>query len=50
MIDLARKIVRFLLDEEGPAAIEYALAFLLILLTVLTVVLWLGQATGTLAG
>ena len=41
----SRKVVRFLRDEEGPTTVEYAMAGLLVLLTVLTTIVVLGRAT-----
>ena len=45
MNGFAKKVVRFLLEEEGPTAVEYAMAMLLILLACLTAVNVLGQST-----
>jgi pilus assembly protein Flp/PilA len=41
------KIARFLRDESGPAAIEYAMLIGLIFLAVLTAITAVGQATST---
>ena len=45
MNDLSRKVLRFLLDENGPTTVEYAMMLLLVLLAVLTVITALGQTT-----
>ena len=45
MNDLSRKVVRFLLDENGPTTVEYAMMLLLVLLAVLSVITALGQTT-----
>lgn len=46
MIAIDKKIRAFLSDEEGPAAVEYAVMLMLILLAVITAVQALGRATG----
>ncbi len=46
-----RSTVRFLLAEDGPTAVEYALLLLLVLLIFLTGITMVGQATsGRVAG
>jgi pilus assembly protein Flp/PilA len=47
MNDLPKKIVRFLLDEQGPTTVEYAMLVLLVFLAVLTAITAVGQATAT---
>jgi Flp pilus assembly pilin Flp len=47
MKDLCKKVVRFLLDEQGPTTVEYAMVLLLIFLAFLTAAVVLGQATAT---
>ena len=47
MKDLSKSILRFLLDDEGPTTVEYALMLLLVLLAVLSAIVSLGQATAT---
>ena len=42
---LLKKSVRFLLDEEGPTTVEYAMLLLLVLLAALTAITVLGQTT-----
>ena len=44
---LSRKAVRFLLDEEGPTAVEYGFLLLLILLACFTTIVAIGQLTAT---
>ena len=44
---LPRKVVRFLLDEDGPTAVEYAVLLLLILLACFTTIVAIGQLTAT---
>lgn len=46
MSEIVKKIRAFLSDEEGPAAVEYAVMLMLILLAVITAVQALGRATG----
>ncbi len=41
----ATKVVRFLVAEDGPTAVEYAMLLMLVLLGVLTAVTMLGQST-----
>lgn len=43
--ELSRKVVRFLRDEAGPTAVEYAMLLLLLFLAVLTAITVLGGAT-----
>lgn len=47
MNHIPRKIIRFLLAEDGPTAIEYAMLLLLVLLACLTAITVFGQATAT---
>ena len=47
MSDLSKKIVRFLLDEDGPTAVEYAVILLLIFLACLTAITVFAQTTAT---
>lgn len=42
---LLKKSVRFLLDEDGPTTVEYAMLLLLVFLAVLTAITVLGQKT-----
>ena len=42
---LLRRVARFLFDEDGPTAVEYAFLLLLILLACLTTVVAIGQLT-----
>ena len=44
---LAKKIVRFLVGEDGPTAVEYAVMLALIIVVCLTAVMALGTATNT---
>ena len=46
MSTIFKKIRTFLSDEDGPAAVEYAVMLMLILLAVITGVQALGRATG----
>jgi len=49
MSQFCKKILRFLLDDEGPTAVEYAMLLLLIFLACLTAVAAIGQtAAGSL--
>ena len=45
MKSLAEKVARFLKDEDGPTAVEYAMILMLIFLAVLTTVVLIGQTT-----
>ena len=45
MNDLSKRLVRFLLDDDGPTTVEYAMMILLVLLAILTATTALGQAT-----
>jgi len=47
MKDVSRKVARFLLDDEGPTAVEYALLLLLVFLAVLSAIVLLGQTTAS---
>lgn len=42
---MGKSILRFLADEDGPTAIEYALIIFLLILVGLTGITWWGQAT-----
>ena len=42
---LSRKVVRFLLEEDGPTTVEYAMLLLLVFLAVLTAITALGRST-----
>jgi pilus assembly protein Flp/PilA len=42
MSDMPTRIIRFLLDEDGPTAVEYAMLLLLVFLAVLTAITVLG--------
>ena len=44
MRDLPTKVVRFLLDEQGPTTVEYAVLLMLVFLVVLTAITSLGQS------
>lgn len=44
------KVIRFLLAEEGPTAVEYAVVLLLILLACLTAITIVGQSTARCLG
>ncbi len=43
MIELKEKIFRFLKDEEGATATEYAVMLVLIIVVCLTTIIWLGE-------
>lgn len=45
MNHLSKKLIRFLLDEEGPTAVEYAMLLMLVFLACLTAITAIGQAT-----
>jgi pilus assembly protein Flp/PilA len=45
MKSILNKIVRFLICEEGPTAVEYALLLMLVFLACLTAIVFLGQRT-----
>lgn len=45
MTTIVAKIRRFLADESGPAAVEYAVMLMLILLAVITAIQLLGRMT-----
>ena len=47
MNSFVRKIARFLADEDGPTAVEYATMMLLILLACLTTISLVGQSAST---
>jgi pilus assembly protein Flp/PilA len=44
---MIRSVRRFLADEDGLTAVEYAMLALLLILVLLTGITWLGQATAT---
>jgi len=44
---LIRKIARFLVAEEGPTAVEYAMLLMLIFLVCISVITVLGQSAST---
>ena len=45
MKPFVKKIVRFLAEEGGPTAVEYAMMLMFVLLVCLTVVATIGQTT-----
>lgn len=47
MRSIAKKIHRFLVDEDGPAAVEYAIMLAFILLACIAAVTQLGQSANT---
>jgi pilus assembly protein Flp/PilA len=44
---LAKKVHRFLVSEDGPTAVEYAVMLALIIIVCLTAITQLGQAVNT---
>ena len=44
---MGKRLLRLLVDEDGPTAIEYALIVFLLILVVLTGITWWGQTTAT---
>jgi pilus assembly protein Flp/PilA len=42
---LSRKVARFLIEEDGPTTVEYAMMLLLVFLTTLTAITVLGRST-----
>ena len=44
---LGRTILRFLIAEDGPTAVEYAIMLMLVFLACLSVVVVLGQSAST---
>ena len=46
MNDLSRKVVRFLLDENGPTTVEYAMLLFLCILVAMSAISIFGQVTG----
>ena len=44
MKDLPRKLLRFLLEEDGPTTVEYAMLLMMVFLAVLTAINSLGQS------
>jgi len=47
MREFRKSVIRFLLDEEGPTTVEYAMLILLIFLAVLSAITALREATAT---
>jgi pilus assembly protein Flp/PilA len=47
MRSLANKVRRFLVSEDGPTAVEYAVMLALIIVVCLTAITQLGQAVNT---
>jgi pilus assembly protein Flp/PilA len=47
MKSLAQKVYRFLLSEDGPTAVEYAVMLALIIIVCLTAITQLGQQVNT---
>jgi pilus assembly protein Flp/PilA len=47
MRSLAKKVQRFLVSEDGPTAVEYAVMLALIIIVCLTAITQLGQAVNT---
>ena len=47
MMSLAKKVHRFLVSEDGPTAVEYAVMLALIIIVCLTAITQLGQAVNT---
>jgi pilus assembly protein Flp/PilA len=45
---IRRSVVKFLRNDDGPTAVEYALAAVLILAVCITVIALMGQDTGKL--
>ena len=45
MNDLSKRLVRFLLDDDGPTTVEYAMMILLVLLAILSAITALGRTT-----
>lgn len=45
MISLCRRIGRFLAEEDGPTAVEYAVMLAMIILACLAAVILVGQST-----
>ncbi len=45
MKSIAKQVIRFLREEDGPTAVEYAMMLLLVFLACLTSVVMLGQTT-----
>ncbi len=46
-MNLSKKITRFLNDESGPTAVEYAVMLALIILAAIASIGFLGQATNS---
>jgi pilus assembly protein Flp/PilA len=44
---LAKKVQRFLVSEDGPTAVEYAVMLALIIIVCLTAITQLGQSVNT---
>jgi pilus assembly protein Flp/PilA len=47
MRSLAKKVHRFLVSEDGPTAVEYAVMLALIIIVCLTAITQLGQSVNT---
>ena len=47
MTDIPGKLARFLSAEDGPTAVEYAIALMFIFLACLSAVIFLGQSTAS---
>jgi pilus assembly protein Flp/PilA len=47
MTRLAQKFHRFLIDEDGPTAVEYAVMLALVLVACITIVTSLGRSVST---
>jgi pilus assembly protein Flp/PilA len=47
MKSLAKKVQRFLVSEDGPTAVEYAVMLALIIIVCLAAITQLGQAVNT---
>ena len=47
MKSLAKKVQRFLVSEDGPTAVEYAVMLALIIIVCLTAITQLGQQVNT---
>ena len=45
MNDFCNRVVRFLVDDDGPTTVEYAMIIMLVFLAALTAITGLGQAT-----
>ncbi len=45
MRSIAKRVIRFLREEDGPTAVEYAMMLLLVFLACLTSVIMVGENT-----